>query len=184
MTDSEKKMNAKNEELNAKLKVQKVTPVISVGTIRQFCIGFHLPLIGSLYHLKNRTTSYHVIQCRASIVGGNTFIIKRVQEYDQFSRAIEGIQAPTTIDFTFELADSVYKVNGIPMNDIRLTFSVNFFQDNYEITYHQNGQDELTFTKDYCTDVEPEEIRLLRDRICDQIFDRVATNMESVMALI
>lgn len=182
MTDSEKRMNTKNEELNGKLKVQQVTAVISVASMRQFCVGFHLPLMGSLFHLKDKTKSYHTIRCRASIVGGQAYTIEDRQEYDTFARAIEGIQAPTTIDFTFELTNSVYKVDGIPMNDIRVAFLVNFLQNNYEIIYHQNGQDELALSKNYYTDIEPEEILLLRDRICDQIFDRVSNNMEAVMA--
>jgi hypothetical protein len=182
MSNPQNKMAEKFEELKDKLKSVQVIPILSKDTMRSFCIGFHLPLTGSLYYLLDNTTAYLDIQCLAQVEAGHLYTIRNFDEYDQFARSIEDILAPTMIDFTFNLNNSIYNVNGVTMNDINVTFSVFFLRDRYELVY-QGGPSEYRVEKKYNEDIEPEEILNLRDRICDNIFNRVTQNMEIVLAL-
>lgn len=177
-------MNNKVEELAAMLKPMKVVPILSPQSIRQFCIGFHLPLTGSLYHLIDQTTAYLSITCSAKIEHGKNFVIKDFKSYDLFAKEIESIVAPATIDFTFNLTNSTYVVNGISIDDINVTLSVYFLVNKYEIVYVQNGREKVRFEKKYYTDIEPNEILILRDQICDYIFDKVADNIDQVLKTI
>jgi hypothetical protein len=182
MINPQSKMLEKFEELKGRLKSVQLVPILSKETVRSFCIGFHLPLTGSLYYLLDNTTAYLKIQCLAQVENGHLYAIRNFEEYDQFAKSIVDIQAPTTIDFTFNLTNSIYNVNGVSMSDVNVTFSVYFVKDKYEIVY-TNGHTELRFEKRYNEDIEPAEILELRDRICDNIFNRVTLNMDAVLGV-
>jgi hypothetical protein len=181
MDNPQNKMLEKVEELKNKLKTVQIIPTLSKITMQSFCIGFHLPLTGSLYYLLDNTTAYLGIQCLAKVEHGPTYIIKDFTQYDKFAKSIEDVTAPTTIDFTFNLTNSIYNVNDISMNDIDVTFSVYFLKEKYEVVYSQQGQNEFRLEKQYNEDIEPSEIFELRNKICDHIFDRVTTNIEAVL---
>lgn len=176
MNDSEKLINKKYEELKELLDRSSHLPVISKHTVISFCTGFHLPLMGSLTYLQDNTATYQSIKCVAKVTYGDEYLIGSPQDYEVFARAIENITAPTAIDFTFVLKEGIYNTE-----DINVSFSVFFSRDEYIITYDQHGVDETSFKKKYLEDIDLDEILILRDKICDNIFKRVAQEMDRLL---
>lgn len=184
MSNPQEKMQTKFEELKVKLKSVRIVPTLNESTVRSFCIGFYLPLIGSLAYLKQQTSAYQKISCTAKIEHSNTFIINDHLDYDDFAKGLEKIIAPTLVDFTFNLTQSTYSIGKIEINDIHVTFTVYFQKENYDLVYVENGMEVLRYTKTYDQDLEPSEIVIIRDRICNYIFDRVTENMEWALSQI
>ena len=182
MGSPQENMQEKFEELNNKLKTSKPVLVLSELSMRSFCIGFYLPLIGSLSHLKDQTAAYNNISCLASVEHGKTFLINDHYSYETFAKGIERIVAPTFIEFTFNLRESTYSLGGIQMEDINVDFSVYFLKEIYELVYVKHGKEVIRYTKKYNEDIEPNEIYQLRDKICDYVFNKVTSNMEFILS--
>lgn len=181
MNSPQEKMNKKLEELKKLLGESKPVQYLSESTVRNFCIGFYLPLYGSLSYLIDNTTAYKNISCTAKVEHNGEYTISGQKDYDIFAKSIENIIAPTSIEFIYYLWDSSYSL-GVNISDIKVSFTVYFLKDHYDLVYERHGKEKLRFSKKYNEDIEPSEIYQLRDEIVDYVFDKVSKNIEEILS--
>ena len=181
MDSPQEKMNKKLEELKRIFGEPKPVQFLSELTMRTFCIGFYLPLYGSLSYLIDNTTAYKNISCTAKVEYNGEYTITGQKDYDVFAKNIEHINAPTSIEFIYYLSDSSYSL-GVSINDIEVAFTVYFQKDHYELVYSRSGAEKLRYSKKYNEDIEPVEIYKLRDEIKDYVFHKVAENIEEILS--
>lgn len=182
MGSPQENMQKKFEELKSVLNTANPVRMLTESAMRSFCVGFYLPLIGSLSHLKDQTATYSSISCLASVEYGKTFLITGHADYDAFAKGIERIVAPTTIEFTFYLKEPTYSLGDVQMDDIDVNFSVYFQKENYDLVYVKHGQEVVRYSKKYNEDLEPKEIYHVRDEICGYVFDKVSKNMDYILS--
>ncbi len=181
MDSPEEKMNKKLEELKKMLGEPKPVQFLSESTVKTFCIGFYLPLYGSLSYLIDKTAAYKNISCTAKVEHNGEYIITGQKDYDVFAKNIEHIIAPTSIEFIYYISDSYYSL-GVNINDIKVAFTVYFLKDHYELVYTRSGTERIRYSKKYNEDIEPAEIYKLRDEIKDYVFQKVADNIEEILS--
>lgn len=169
-------MDRKVAQIEANLSNPKEVVLFSANSVTMFAIGFHLPLMGMLTYLQDTTTAYLEIECQTSCDQIDRHVIKNRQQYDVFARDLLKITPRVGIDFIFHLSKSIYGTD-----DISLQFSVYFSNHEYDIVYDANGSNEQRFTKKYLSDIEPSEIYILRDKICDTIFGMVAFKIDKIL---
>lgn len=152
----------------------RTNKAFSEAGLNEFFRGFDHPIIGLLEFLKKRITYYGSITCEVTGDLIKTFSITDYDTYQELLYELKKMNPKSRLDFSFKLSQGIFAF----LPDISEYFSVYFSNENYIIDYVYDDEQHLTFEKEYETHITPDEIRQLRDKLAESIFQRVSARID------
>ena len=146
----------------------------SESGLYEFFRGFDHPIIGLLVFLKRRITYYESITCEVTGDLIQPFSITGYDTYPELLHELRKLNPKSKLDFSFKLSQGIFSF----LPDISEHFSVYFTNENYNIDYSYDDEQHLKFEKENETHITPDEIRQLRDKLAESVFQKVSARVD------